>query len=938
MNEDEKQDALAAETTYFPPPQPGAGTASDDRPPDTLARAADSTLHRAPAVSPDTPLHDLQVATIDLPPSAPPQAGSTTSPTLDWSAAQGASHPLRAAVSTTAARQIGEYDVGAELGRGGMGVVYQARHRQLGRVVALKMIRSGAHADAEELDRFLVEARAVARLQHPGIVQIFDIGQHDGLPYFSLEFVAGRTLLARVAKEPLEPREAAELIEQLAHAMQYAHDQGILHRDLKPANVLLTPDGKPKITDFGLAKHIEGESASTQTGSIVGTPSYMSPEQASGNSKQLTPATDQYALGAVLYHLLTGRPPFLAAKAVETLLQVLHDEPVALRQLLPKLPIDLETICLKALQKDPQRRYASCDELAADLRRFLNGEPILARPVSRPQRVWRWCRRNPRIAIPTAASILLFLIAFGISVGSAWALASLNADLQEQTNEAIKQTGIAQANEKKAKTEEEEARKQEKKANDHAGVALNTIKRVFIEMQSGVGRTPALQPLKKKLVETATKDLSSLKDSIGTSGITGAATTLKYHELMAQLHRDVGETEQAWSHLVKAHEIANQRIKDQEGSTAARLNLATICEDLASIRQVYNRSMEDSLVYSQQAARILEDVLANPNPALNDELRLGILLERLDPAYSSIATTFIRLGDTNQALAFFEKAQQVRESILRDPAYLALPQETREKNEAGFRERSAKSYWALGDLYYRSRQPEKGEESFGKALEIYQELFDKNPANPFARQNLLGASSQAGYWLFVFGAPDRARPLYDRALDLASKLDGDFPGNVPIRTTLALMQYRIGVLMHAQGDAKATEHFDACLKIRTELATKDQVNVKRQQELMLALARSGKHGEASRKADEILKAVKESDIELLLDVARAYAQCGVAVLGDEAAAEAFRVKAIEAITHAVKAGHQDKVYLATEPDFVPLRQRDDFRALAAANEEPQPGP
>ena len=293
---------------------------------------------------------------------------------------------------------IAGYEILGELGRGGMGVVYRARQVRLNRPCALKMILAGAHAGAEAAARFLAEAEAVARLQHPNIVQIHHIGEADGLPFFELEYVAGGSLDRRLDGTPWPARRAAELVEPLARGVAEAHRQGIVHRDLKPGNVLLAADGTPKITDFGLAKSLAADSGLTRTDSIMGSPSYMAPEQAEGKTKQVGPLADVYALGAILYELLTGRPPFRGTTALETLEQVKNAEPVPPSRLVPGLPRDVETIALKCLQKEPAKRYDSAAALAEDLRRFLGGEPIVARPVPFWERGWRWCRRNPLVA------------------------------------------------------------------------------------------------------------------------------------------------------------------------------------------------------------------------------------------------------------------------------------------------------------------------------------------------------------------------------------------------------------------------------------------------------------------------------------------------------------------------------------------------------------
>lgn len=271
------------------------------------------------------------------------------------------------------------YDILDTLGRGGMGVVFKARQTRLNRLVAVKMILSGAGAGAHELDRFRAEAEAVARLHHPGIVQIFEVGEQDGQAYLVLEFVGGGSLAQLLGSQPLPPRRVAELGIALARAVQHAHEGGILHRDLKPANVLLTADGTPKIADFGLAKRLDIDQGYTQTGAVMGSPSYMAPEQAEGRVRDLGPATDLYALGAILYEMLTGRPPFVGSSILDTLEQVRHHDPAPPRFLHPAVPRDLELICLKCLEKSPRDRYASAAALARDLEHFLAGEPISVR-------------------------------------------------------------------------------------------------------------------------------------------------------------------------------------------------------------------------------------------------------------------------------------------------------------------------------------------------------------------------------------------------------------------------------------------------------------------------------------------------------------------------------------------------------------------------------
>jgi WD40 repeat protein/predicted Ser/Thr protein kinase len=313
--------------------------------------------------------------------------------------------------------RIGPFTVISELGHGGMGVVYLAEQPALRRLVALKVIRHGVNATPGEIARFLAEAEAVARLQHPNIVQIHEVGEQDGVYYLVLEYVDGGSLDRQLAGTPREPRSTAGMIETLARAVHHAHGRGILHRDLKPANVLVDAQGQPKITDFGMAKSLQGDSGLTASGQVLGTPSYIAPEQASGKHGEITPAVDVYGLGALMYEMLTGRPPFKGATPLSTLEQVVSQEPVAPSRFQRHISRDLETICLKCLEKQPSRRYATAEALADDLGRLLSGRPIVARPVGAWGRVRKWARRRPIEACLTMAVVVVAVL--GLS-GIVW--------------------------------------------------------------------------------------------------------------------------------------------------------------------------------------------------------------------------------------------------------------------------------------------------------------------------------------------------------------------------------------------------------------------------------------------------------------------------------------------------------------------------------------
>jgi eukaryotic-like serine/threonine-protein kinase len=457
--------AHAPTIAQSPPTVPTPGGAPSSVHEDTTVAPTDGTgVQRVDDIPPGKMPVPGDDATVDLGPSLVGQPDATT--------------PNRV-------RYFGDYEIIREIARGGMGVVFQARQVSLNRPVALKMILAGQLANDTDVRRFYTEAEAAANLDHPGIVSIFEVGQHEGQHYFSMGFVEGQSLSQRLADGPLPTREAAELIRRVSDAIEYAHQRGVIHRDLKPANILLDRSGNPRVTDFGLAKKVQGDSGLTGSGQIMGTPSYMPPEQAGGPRGDVGPAADVYALGATLYALVTGRPPFQAATAMDTVIQLIGEEPVPPRRLNASIPRDLETICLKCLEKDPRRRYGSAHALAEELNRFLSGEPIVARPVGAAERAVKWVRRRPVIAALSASVVVMGLV--GVS-GIVWqwrAAVAARIDAQGQAENAREQAGIARDNERVARNEAEFANRR------LYGVRMNLVQQ-FWEDWNGDGFRQAL--------------------------------------------------------------------------------------------------------------------------------------------------------------------------------------------------------------------------------------------------------------------------------------------------------------------------------------------------------------------------------------------------------------------------------------------------------------
>jgi tetratricopeptide (TPR) repeat protein/tRNA A-37 threonylcarbamoyl transferase component Bud32 len=672
------------------------------------------------------------------------------------------------------------YEILGELGRGGMGIVFKARHVRLHRVVALKMILFPSQASTEDRLRFRSEAELAAQLHHPNIVQIYEVGETECGPYIALEYVEGGSLAELLRGGPQPPRQAAELIEALASAMQHAHERGIVHRDLKPANVLLAACGlagegaKPqaavaKITDFGLAKNVEGTAGLTRTGEVLGTPNYMSPEQARGQPDAIGLHTDVYALGAVLYECLAGVPPFRGLSIAETLLRVQACDPVPPTRLQPGIPRDLETICLKCLEKEPRRRYPSAGALAEDLGRFRAGQPIRARPVGALERGWKWARRRPAVATLLAVSLAAGLV---LLVGGWW---SYLAVLGARDREA----------------------QQRRRAEDRLRDALDVVDRLLTEVaEIDLDNVPQMEPVRRTLLKKAQQYYEKfLRD-----GETDPAVHREAGRALVRLgdiQEFLGDRAEAESSYTRATALLSSLAEEHPEVPVYRQDLARAWHALAVLLRKTNR-FDEAEKAGRQATGLLGD-LTEQHP---DE-----------PAFRrDLAATFY---DRGALLARLRGRQREAEKAYRESLQQQEELARRFPREAAYRRDLARTLNNLGILLQRMGQPE-AETTLTRAVRLQQELVEEAP-RAVHRWEL--ARSWTNLGVVQRGRfPDRADHSYQEAQRLLGGLRADFP-TVPIyRQELAAVHSNRGWLFQQRGRwAQAEKAFEEALSLRRQL-------------------------------------------------------------------------------------------------------------------------
>ncbi len=904
----------------------------------------------------------------------------------------------RAAAAEADFPRVDGYEILHLLGRGGMGAVYKAKQLHLDRVVALKLIRADLGAGAEERARFHTEAEAAARLQHPNIVQVYEVGGQGGVPYIALEFVGGGSLAEHLGGTPLPPRQAAELLEVLARAVHHAHERGVVHRDLKPSNILLAvargplsvaPDaetpwaddrprprdfGQPKITDFGLAKCLGAAAArQTRTGEILGTPSYMAPEQAAGSAHRLGPACDVYSLGAILYELLTGRPPFVGPTPMDAAMQVLSDEPVPPRRLQPGIPRDLETICLQCLQKDPHRRYASAAELAEDCAAFLRGEPIRARPASAWERGLKWARRRPAaaglVAVSALALVALLLVTW-------WYNGLLRAERDEaerQRRQALAARERAEKNEREADRQRAAALAQEKQAEAQRDKARAWFKQACAAVDAMLARvgerlrpaTPEAAQVRRQLLEDALAFYQGFLKEGGSDPVIRRETARAYWRIGA-IYQTLGEPARSSEAYRRGVALQGKLVRDFPGRADYAHDLGQMYHDLGralsaggqcdAAERAYRRGIE---VLAALAGRAPQD------PAYRRALAggwcgLGSLLlhrGRWAEAESAARTSLDLLDRLNKenpddlcrqllGVSRSNLSTVLARAHRYDDAEVLARQSIELHRPLAQRQPTLQNWQNLGHALGNWSQALRGQKRLGEAeaaareaLAVWRRLAAEFPDVTCCRAELAHGLSSVGV-LVTPSRPAEAEKLLRESVALREKLAREFPRVADYRSDLGAALHNLAMACGARPAEARELAKQAIMHQRAALAVNPRHDVYKQflrnhhwllSEAHLAL---GDHAEAAAALREMV-AVFPKSWEDSLRAAVRLARCVAlaekdARLNDDQRRrlrEDYAAQAVAQLRQAVRNGYPNPAGLAKDPQLAPLRGRADFKAL-----------
>ena len=799
------------------------------------------------------------------------------------------------------------FEIVRELGRGGMGVVYLARQLKLNRVVALKTILAGGHASNTDLTRFLAEAEAAAAVQHPNVALVYELGTHDGRPYFALEYCSGGSLAGKLAGTPLPPADAAAMVCAVARGVQVAHDQGIVHRDLKPGNVLLAADGTPKVTDFGLARRTESASGLTATGAVLGSPSYMAPEQARGGGEGIGPGTDVYGLAAILYECLTGRPPFRAASAMETVAQVLKDDPLPPRVLVPGVPRDLETICLKGLQKDPARRYSTATALTDDLQRFLEGVPILARPVPWWERAWKAAKRRPT-AVAAAAAILLGVLS------TAGVVAWKNRELGEERDAA--RTAETEAHEMRA-----EADQQRTRAHARLLKAVEVVEKMVTRVGTGQwARNPALAAERRAVLE----DVVAFYEGFGEAKdpVIRRETARAYRRI-GMVYLLLAEYPKAADYLGRAKNLCEQLVAEFPNDPADTTDLAEarlyVAFEAASVGRVADALVgyHDATIVARQAAAARPD----------DDETLRILVACL------IGHGFFTMqADVPLAAGLFREAIGHADELLARPA-------------ATFASRAlaAYTYAAAATFDYRDAKVSAGNAKVKRASTIIAET-PPDPAAPARYRDLFDLTTgilkmHRAAGLAASPKPDRAAPLFREAAETFDRLLAVYPKAFQFQLyKLLILNQEVQLLVRLRREEEAGQRRnellateEAILKTSPNMTIAKQLAASQRSTALAYQALTENIPDLDQRATDLLSTFGRDPAGSVVQYNVACALSLGSRYGAPADREARAVRAVQLLTDLLDGtfyrGPTDANHIDADTDLDPIRGRADFRAF-----------
>ena len=717
-------------------------------------------------------------------------------------------------------RYFGDYELLEEIAAGGMGVVYKARQVSLNRVVAVKMILRGSLASEEDIKRFRAEAEAAASLQHAGIVPIHEVGLHDGQHYFSMDFIEGKNLAELLRDNPLSAKQAATYVSAAAEAVHYAHKQGTLHRDLKPSNLLIDKQDRVRITDFGLAKRIEGNSDLTLSGQILGTPSYMPPEQATGKRSLIAAPSDVYSLGAILYELLAGRPPFRGETPTETLRQVETLEPFSPRLLNPAVPRDLETICLKCLRKEPHKRYGTAQLLVDDLQRFLQGQPILARPLGSIERTWRRCRQYP-VVTALIATVALSLV-LGTSVSAYFAI---EANIRAVSETKLRE--LADQERRIAKAHEDLAVDAQGKSAESLKDALAAVEQMLTRVsQERLANVPQMEPVRKELMEEALKFYQKFLKENHDDPLIRRETAGAYRR-MADIYRRLGRHVEAEECYLKAFEMFGELETQSALEPSIRNDLSAAHFEVATCYCYLDRPSEGERHF-RLAVEFAEQ--------LTNEFNNPEYVEQWVVAATLLSHA---IGATQPDEA---------ESILRRNLTLAKSPHSLERCHSVF-----------GIHLVNQGRNSEAVPLFRKAIKYCELIIAEDPTSNWRQSSLADNLSWLGTVLTGLGELEEAESVLERAVNLYDKLAADFPFGPDNHTGQAWAHHNQALLLGKLNRKEAAEQATReSLELFKLLAAKFPSTSNFAVTAINQVLNHGSHLEESGRTDEALQVYREA--------------------------------------------------------------------------------